>query len=135
MIESAAVQVTTEEMRDSFKEMLTDAEDWLYMDPEADKAEAEIFKAKLDVLRAVGDPMHIRMYEMQRRPDRMKKALELTDVVAMATNSWLETRPWLNSTRVETLRETVRLAGCILYFQLMSGGLWLALQMFVHVDI
>lgn len=104
----ADVQVTTEEMRDSFKEKLTDAEDWLYMDPEADKAEAEVFNAKLDMLQAVGDPMQIRLYEMQRRPDRMRKALELTDVVAMATNSWPEMRPWLNSTRVEMLREKVR---------------------------
>lgn len=129
------MQVTTEEMRDSFKEMLTDAEDWLYMDPEADKAEAEIFKAKLDVLQAVGDPMHIRMYEMQRRPDRMKKALELTDVVAMATNSWLETRPWLNSTRVETLRGQVRPVGCIPHVWLVTGGFQLALRTFVNVDM
>lgn len=108
MSSGADVQVTTEEMRDSFKEKLTDAEDWLYMDPEADKAEAEVFNAKLDMLQAVGDPMQIRLYEMQRRPDRMRKALELTDVVAMATNSWPEMRPWLNSTRVEMLREKVR---------------------------
>ena len=101
------VQVTTEDMRDSFKEMLMDAEDWLYMDPTADKAEAEIFQAKLAVLKAVGDPIQGRVFEMQRRPERMQKALELTEVVAMATNSWPEMRPWLNATRVEMLREKV----------------------------
>lgn len=48
------VQVTTEEQREGFRTQLTDAEDWLYMDPEAEKGTAETFKAKLQSLTATG---------------------------------------------------------------------------------
>ncbi len=49
------LQVTTEEQRTKFTEQLTEMEDWLYMEGEAEGATE--FKAKLKLLKDVGDPM------------------------------------------------------------------------------
>jgi hypothetical protein len=59
-------QVTTEEARVKFIEQLTEAEDWLYGDGEAEAAEA--FKSRLSALKAVGEPIARRAAELELRP-------------------------------------------------------------------
>jgi hypothetical protein len=107
------LQVTTEEQRSNFIEALDAMEDWLYED-EADEATADTFIKKMDELQLIGDPIKDRVYELQRRPDRVQAAKELTDLVAKAANSWPESKPWLNSTLIDGLRFAV----CILWLTL-----------------
>ena len=101
-------QVTTDEQRDAFRGQLTDAEDWLYMDPEAEKGTADTFKDKLSALRAVGEPVAARVREAAERGDRVDDAKLLVDLVKKAVNSWPAAKPWMNTTFIETLSEKVR---------------------------
>lgn len=105
----AAPQVTTEEQRDGFRTQLNEAEDWLYMDPEAEKGTAETFQAKLAALRGVGDPVQGRMREAAERDDRVGDAKLLVDLVKKAVNSWPDAKPWMNATFIEALAQKVRL--------------------------
>jgi hypothetical protein len=100
-------QVTTDEQREEFRRALLDMEDWLYMGAEADGADASVFTAKLEQLEKLGSPIKVRVYEMVRRGERVAGAIELAEIVAKATNSWPETKPWLNATQVEELRDEV----------------------------
>ena len=102
------MQVTTEEERDAFRAQLTDAEDWLYFDPEAERGTADTFAAKLAVLAAVGDPIKTRVYEASRRPERLQGAKLLIGLVQKAQAEWPTQRPWLNATHVEKLGSLVR---------------------------
>lgn len=100
--------MSTEEQRADLVAKLTDAEDWLYMDDEADEAEASVYTAKLDSLRALGDAIKVRAKEAERRDERMGKAMRLVDVVDMATNSWPDTKAWLDADEVSKLVASVR---------------------------
>lgn len=59
-------QVTTEEQRTSFREELTDAEDWLYGDGEHEDAAG--YRKKLSELSTTGQPMTKRRQELEMRP-------------------------------------------------------------------
>lgn len=88
--------MTTEEARDAFRSSLTDAEDWLYSDGEAEAAAA--FRAKLKTLTAVGDPMTRRAAEYEDRPkvvDAARKAVELDIKVV---RGWEASKPYINET-------------------------------------
>jgi hypoxia up-regulated 1 len=116
--------VTTEDARDTFRSQLTDMEDWLYMDPEAETAGADILRAKLKTLTAVGDPIKMRAYELQRRPERVDGAQSIIVMVEMSTNSWPDTRQWLDVAQIQELRQLVRqLNHAIQDVCLASGGL------------
>lgn len=99
--------MTTEFQRQEFREALNAMEDWLYED-EASTATADTMYAKMLELQQMGDPIKGRVDELERRPTRVQAAVELTDLVAMATNSWPENKPWLNETHVEDLKQKVR---------------------------
>lgn len=104
---AVTAQVTKEEAREAFRSQLTEIEDWLYMDPEAESASAAMLLAKLATLTAVGDPIKTRVYEMQRRPERVEGARSVINMVALSTNSWPETRPWLDPAQISELRQLV----------------------------
>jgi hypothetical protein len=109
--------VTTEEQRDGFRGQLTKAEDWLYMDPEAEAAKASTFKARLADLKKVGDPIKLRVYESSRRPERIAGAKLLVDLVEKSVNSWPEAKPWLNTTHIKQLADMVCSdASCVLLY-------------------
>ena len=107
--------MTTEDERSTFRTQLTDAEDWLYMDPEAETGTADTFKSKLKTLTAVGDPIKARAYEAARRPDRVSGAKLLIDLVKKAKKDWPAARPWLNTTHVDKLTDLVRASPSQLY--------------------
>lgn len=100
------LQVTTEMQRQDFREALDAMEDWLYED-EANAATADALYGKMLELQKMGDPIKARVSELERRPDRVKAAVDFTDLISMAINSWPESKPWLNSTHVEDLKQRV----------------------------
>ena len=120
------VQVTTAFQRQEFKEALDLMEVWLYEDAGA-AATAEVMYEKMLQLQKLGDPIKGRVSELERRPERLKAAKELTDLVAMATNSWPESKPWLNATQVADLKHKVsyfmytRLLRCICCSDMVTG--------------
>lgn len=103
----STVQVTTEFQRQEFRDALNEMEDWLYED-EASSATSDMLYSKMLELQKMGDPIKGRVSELERRPARVLAALELTEIVSKATNSWPETKPWLNSTLIEDLKVKVR---------------------------
>jgi hypothetical protein len=105
---SRCAQVTQDDERDAFRAQLTDAEDWLYMDPEAEKGNADTFRGKLASLNAVGEPIAARAREAAARTERVTGAKLLIDLVKKAGKDWPATRPWLNATQVSSLVELVR---------------------------
>lgn len=123
-------QVTTEFQRQEFRDKLHAMEDWLYED-EAGTVAADVMYAKMLELQQMGDPIKGRVHELERRPLRVQAAVELTDLIAKATNSWPETKPWLNETHVAALKLSVR--SCLPQ-QLCSwhrvSTLWSACSMF-----
>ena len=100
------MQVTTDFQRQEFKDALDAMEDWLYED-EASTATVETLYDKMLELQKMGDPIKGRVSELERRPERLQAAKQLTDMVAMAVNSWPETKPWLNVTHVADLKQRV----------------------------
>jgi DNA repair ATPase RecN len=102
-----ALQVTTDMQRQEFREALNKKEEWLYED-EANSASSELLYFHIMELQKMGDPIRGRVRELERRPARVQAATELTDLISKATNSWPETKPWLNSTLVEELKQLVR---------------------------
>lgn len=88
------LQVTTEEQRMKFLEQLTDMEDWLYSDGEAEAA-AE-FKKRLATLKAVGDPMSSRAHELEERPRALQVVSTKLQLDLQLAAAWAETKPWVN---------------------------------------
>ena len=78
------------------------------MDPEAETGTPDTFAAKLRALVAVGDPIKTRVYEASRRPERIKGAKLLIDLVRKAEKDWPKAKPWLNATHVAHLGSLVR---------------------------
>ncbi|KAL0289332.1 UNVERIFIED_CONTAM: Heat shock protein 17 [Sesamum angustifolium] len=58
--------VSSEQQRQSFMEKLNEVEDWLYTDGE--DASATEFQERLDMLKAIGDPIFFRYEELTARP-------------------------------------------------------------------
>ncbi|KAL0327953.1 UNVERIFIED_CONTAM: Heat shock protein 17 [Sesamum calycinum] len=59
-------KVSSEQQRQSFMEKLNEVEDWLYTDGE--DASATEFQERLDMLKAIGDPIFFRYEELTARP-------------------------------------------------------------------
>jgi hypoxia up-regulated 1 len=101
-------------------------EDWLYTD-EAETAGVDILRTKLQTLTAVGDPVKMRVYELQRRPERIAGARALVGMVEKVANSWPDARPWLNATHIEELRQ--KACACSL-----PNAAWLIVMYTTDVD-
>lgn len=67
-----ATQVTTETQRSEFATALSDAEDWLYADGEAEGSTA--FRKKLKSLTALGEAIQLRVREKEARPAAVESA-------------------------------------------------------------
>ncbi|KDO64342.1 hypothetical protein CISIN_1g002363mg [Citrus sinensis] len=65
-------KVSTSEERQSFVEKLDEAQEWLYTDGE--DATAKEFQERLDVLKAIGDPVFFRFKELTARPASVEHA-------------------------------------------------------------
>ncbi|WIA37837.1 hypothetical protein OEZ86_014693 [Tetradesmus obliquus] len=92
--QEALQQVTTEEARVMFIEQLTEAEDWLYGDGEAEAADA--FSTRLAGLKAVGEPIARRAAELELRPQVLSAVKEQSEAAEKLIASWADTKPWIN---------------------------------------
>uniref|UniRef100_A0A383VU00 Uncharacterized protein n=1 Tax=Tetradesmus obliquus TaxID=3088 RepID=A0A383VU00_TETOB len=123
--QEALQQVTTEEARVKFIEQLTEAEDWLYGDGEAEAADAfttrlaglkavgepiarraaelelrpqaaGAFSSRLAGLKAVGEPIARRAAELELRPQVLSAVKEQSEAAEKLIASWADTKPWIN---------------------------------------
>lgn len=113
--------MTTEAQRSAFATALSDAEDWLYSDGEAEGTAA--FRKKLKSLTALGEAIELRVRETEARPAAVESAKKWADVtklvrgrvVAQHTQlcthnythqtikTWETTKPWINATDKDAL--------------------------------
>ncbi|MED6157867.1 hypothetical protein PIB30_027396 [Stylosanthes scabra] len=77
-------KVSTSEERQSFVEKLDEVQDWLYTDGE--DANATEFQERLDMLKAVGDPIFFRLKELTARPAAVEHAQKYLDELKQVLN-------------------------------------------------
>ncbi|XP_075483024.1 LOW QUALITY PROTEIN: heat shock 70 kDa protein 17-like [Primulina tabacum] len=102
------VKVSSDKERRSFLEKLAEVEDWLYMDGE--DASANEFKERLDMLKAIGDPIFLRYNELTARPAASEHALKYLTELQQVVKGWEKDKSWLPRERIdEVIREAEKL--------------------------
>ncbi|XP_073060789.1 heat shock 70 kDa protein 17-like [Primulina eburnea] len=102
------VKISSDEERQSFLEKLAEVEDWLYMDDE--DASANEFKERLDMLKAIGDPIYFRYNEITARPAASEHALKYLTELQQVVQGWEKNKSWLPRERIdEVIREAEKL--------------------------
>ncbi|KAK7327235.1 hypothetical protein VNO80_31600 [Phaseolus coccineus] len=92
-------KVSTSEERQSFIEKLDQVQDWLYTDGE--DANATEFQERLDQLKAVGDPIFLRLKELTARPAAVEQGRKYIDELKQIVEEWKVKKPWLPQERVD----------------------------------
>lgn len=92
---------STPDERGALHAALTDAEDWLYGDGEAEGAGA--FVAKKEELGKAADPIFTRAAEIRALPAALDEAATVAATVAADATAWRKARPWLPKDRVDGL--------------------------------
>ncbi|XP_073058165.1 heat shock 70 kDa protein 17-like [Primulina eburnea] len=93
------VKVSSDKERRSFLEKLAEVEDWLYMDGE--DASANEFKERLDMLKAIGDPIFLRYNELTARPAASEHALKYLTELQQVVKGWEKDKSWLPRQRID----------------------------------
>jgi len=88
------MNVTTEEQRDTLKQLAEENDDWLYSD-EAETATLDQLQAKIDGMMAIIEPAEKRYTEWSKRPEMVKSARHYIITYYNATKNASETKPWL----------------------------------------
>ncbi|KAL8142659.1 hypothetical protein V2J09_015691 [Rumex salicifolius] len=92
-------KVSTSEERQSFIQKLEEVQEWLYMDGE--DASGNEFQERLDMLKAIGDPIFFRLDELSARPAAAKTArsylIELKDII----RGWETNKSWIPKDRID----------------------------------
>ncbi|KAL1319836.1 hypothetical protein HN51_064580 [Arachis hypogaea] len=94
-------KVSTSEERQSFVEKLDEVQDWLYTDGE--DANATEFQERLDMLKAVGDPVFFRLKELTARPAAIEHAQKYLDELKQIVQEWKVNKSWLPKERVDAI--------------------------------
>uniref|UniRef100_A0A6T6CI20 Uncharacterized protein n=1 Tax=Compsopogon caeruleus TaxID=31354 RepID=A0A6T6CI20_9RHOD len=92
--------VTTETERDSMKEKLNDAEDWLYTD---ESKSLDLLESKDKSIRQVCDPFLERIAEHERRPEVVSQFRERIELMKNSTEMWYDLHEKVNSTHMEAI--------------------------------
>ncbi|KAK9813694.1 hypothetical protein WJX73_003926 [Symbiochloris irregularis] len=95
--------VSTEAQREQLQALLSEAEDWLYMEG-ADEP-ADVFRKKLGELQATANPMFERAVERSKRPEAVEATRAFLDIMRKTVNSWDTIKPWVNATNKTALLE------------------------------
>eukprot|EP00494_Astrolonche_serrata_P024497 UN24755 len=94
------MKVSTEEDREEFIRLLNEVEDWLY---EVEEPSAGVFKAKKrEVVKKV-QPVFVRAYELQARPQVVATAKERVHVIRAFVKNMTETMTWVPEEEFEKL--------------------------------
>ncbi|KAJ4976597.1 hypothetical protein NE237_001703 [Protea cynaroides] len=92
-------KVSTGEERQSFNEKLEEVQEWLYTDGE--DASASDFQERLDLLKAIGDPIFFRLNELTRRPEASEFARKYLGELQQIVSDWNKNKPWLPKARID----------------------------------
>ena len=68
-----------------------------------------LFRGKLRELKKTGDAFELRAKELKALPKATKNAQDFLKVARQAVGGWATTKPWLNATEVDTLKQEVQL--------------------------
>ncbi|XP_068640673.1 heat shock 70 kDa protein 17-like [Aristolochia californica] len=101
-------KISPEEERQTFSQKLDEVQDWLYTDGE--DASATEFQERLDMLKAIGDPIFFRLNELSARPAARQVAQGYLDEIQQIASDWEKNKSWLPKTRIdEVLTEADKL--------------------------
>ncbi|KAM1059679.1 hypothetical protein ACFX15_023731 [Malus domestica] len=92
-------KVSTSEERQSFIGKLDEVQEWLYTDGE--DATASEFQERLDVLKAIGDPIFFRLKELTARPEAVEHARKYLVEVQQILRGWESNKPWVPKDRTD----------------------------------
>ncbi|KAK4429197.1 Heat shock protein 17 [Sesamum alatum] len=92
-------KVSSEQQRQSFMEKLNEVEDWLYTDGE--DASATEFQGRLDMLKAIGDPIFFRYDELTARPAASEHARKYLTELQQVTREAEKLKNWLSDKEAE----------------------------------
>lgn len=97
-------KVSTNEERQSFIGKLEEVQDWLYMDGE--DATAGEFEERLEMLKAIGDPIFFRLNELTARPAANEEARRYLTEVAEIVRDWEVKKSWLPKGRIDEVLDS-----------------------------
>ncbi|XP_057958606.1 heat shock 70 kDa protein 17 [Malania oleifera] len=92
-------KISTNEERQSFNEKLDEVQEWLYTDGE--DANATEFQERLDLLKAIGDPIFFRLNELTERPAASEFAQRYLDELKQIVRDWETKKSWLPKERTD----------------------------------
>ncbi|KAJ7960189.1 Heat shock 70 kDa protein [Quillaja saponaria] len=92
-------KISTGEERLSCTEKLDQVQDWLYTDGE--DASAAEFQERLDMLRAIGDPIFFRLKELTARPLATEHARKYLAELQQIILVWETNKSWLPKERID----------------------------------
>lgn len=93
-------KVTTEEEREEFQKLLTEAEDWIW---DVEKETAGIYKAKTRELKTIGNPLFLRADEITARPAAINAAGKTLGQLLESVEMLRINYTWVNSTEIDKL--------------------------------
>ncbi|KAL7142345.1 hypothetical protein ABFS83_08G117500 [Erythranthe nasuta] len=101
-------KISSGKERKSFIEKLNEVEDWLYTDGE--DAGATEFQERLDMLKAIGDPIFLRFNELTARPAASQLAQRYLAELRQIVQGWEKDKSWLPKERIdEVTKESEKL--------------------------
>ncbi|KAJ8642203.1 hypothetical protein MRB53_018897 [Persea americana] len=92
-------KISTEQERQSFIQKLEEVQEWLYTDGE--NAPANEFQERLDMLKAIGDPIFFRLNELIARPAASEHARRYLGEVGKIVSGWEQDKSWLPRNRID----------------------------------
>ncbi|XP_028795972.1 heat shock 70 kDa protein 17 [Neltuma alba] len=92
-------KVSTDDERQLFVEKLDQVQDWLYTDGE--DANATEFEERLDMLKAVGDPIFFRLKELTSRPAAVDHARKYHNELQQIVQQWKTNKSWLPKEEID----------------------------------
>lgn len=92
-------KISSSQERQSFIEKLEEVQEWLYTDGE--DANATEFQERLDMLKAIGDPIFFRFSELTARPEAVEHARKYLGELQQIINGWQTSKSWLPKDKVD----------------------------------
>ncbi|PON77626.1 Heat shock protein 70 family [Trema orientale] len=92
-------KISTGDERKSFIEKLDEVQEWLYMDGE--DASATEFQERLDMLKAIGDPVFFRLKELTARPAAVNDAESYLNELQQIVRKWETDKSWLPKEKID----------------------------------
>lgn len=92
-------KISTGDERKSFNEKLDEVQEWLYTDGE--DASATEFEERLNALKAIGDPIFLRLKELSDRPASVKYARKYLDELKQIVRGWETDKTWLPKEKID----------------------------------